>query len=186
MSTFSQLQTKPARKAPGFVILEPHHYVAEYPNVPRTPVAVGVFPISEHTLQIVMAEAAKDARLYYPDADADDPLINKHFDEALMKLAVARGTCDPNDVTKSFFAQPDDEIGDAWRPDTIRRVWDKLEEVTISTSAVVEPATDEELTRLSELMAEGLVSLLSSSQELRLRKLLRFCLDELEAIKELA
>lgn len=173
------------RKPPTFVVLEPADWCQDYPNVPTEPVAVGVFPISEKTLQTVIGEAAKDARLYLPDAAEDDPLLNKQFEESLLKLTVARATCDPNDVTQAYFQHPDDEVGEAWPPGTIRRIWDELERVTIETSAVTEPADDEDLERLADMLSAGLVGKLVSSQELRIRKLAAFMIGELSAIQEL-
>jgi hypothetical protein len=184
--TFNKsVATQSARKPPGFVVLEPAHWKSDYPNAPRSAVAVGVFPISENDLQVAMAEAAKDARLYYPEADEDDELLTKHFNETLISLAVARAICQPNDVEAPYFPQPDDQVREAWLPATIRRIWDELETVTIATSPIMAAASDEDLERLAALMSKGLVSKMASAGQLRARKLLKFCLEELEAVDAL-
>lgn len=182
MSTFSQLPQQIRIHKPDAVVqIAPRDWHAEWPDKPSTTVAVGLRCISELDTSAILAQAATAARDLFPDADHDDPDLVEAFNGLLMRLAVARATCKPEDAVAAFFDLPDDQIAEAWLPSTIRRLWDELERVTIETSCVREPAADDELAELNALIVMGRIDSLSAPAELRLRKLLAFCLSELRA-----
>lgn len=187
MPAFAQRQhAKLPPKPPGVVVLKPEHWHAEWASIPTADVAVGVRPLSELEVQQVMAEAAKTARLYHPEADSDDPVLSKALDEALISCAVARAATNPNDARDPYFTAADEMVPLAWLPATIRRFWDELNRVTIASSPIVDPASDETLSELAGLIERGNVTKLLPSRELRLRKLLAFCIDELKAAEATA
>lgn len=184
MGAFSNYQAQKASKPATVVLLKPENFCSTWPEAPRSDVAVGVRLLSELEVQQVKAEAAKQARAYYPDVEYDDELMDKAFQDELMKLAVARATTSPNDAALPYFPAPDDMIGEAWLPSTIRRLWDELERCTIERSPIARPAGDEDLKKLALLIEKGHVTKLADAQQLRLRKLMRFALEELEAVDE--
>lgn len=180
MPTFSQIPAQiRIRKAPAVVQLAPSEWHDEWPDKPSASVAVGLRCISELDTESIKAQAAKAARELYPEAEYDDADIADAFNGALMRLAVARATCKPDDAGAPFFEMPEDQIAEAWLPATVRKLWDRLERLTIETSCVVEPAADDQVAELCGLLATGGASKLTTAAELRLRKLLSFCLDEL-------
>lgn len=183
MPGFSTIVNARARKPAAIILLKPEHFSPAWPDIPKNDVAVGVRLLSENEVQIIKAEASKIARNYYPEADEDDELLNDCFAEELMKLAVARATTNPNDAGEAYFPAPDDMVGEAWPPKTIRRLWDELERCTIERSPIQAEIADEELEELAELLRPALVGKLMASQQVRLRKLLRFTLDELRSMR---
>lgn len=174
--------TKAAPTPAGFVVLEPSAYADSWADKPRESVAIGLSPLSEEQAQICKAEAAKWALENYPDLAHDDPLLNEACEDRLVTLAVARATCSPNDARQPFFQCADDDVPEAFRPDTIRRLWDELERITIASSAVTPEVNAEDLAELRDLLSYA--DKLSMKRGARLRKLLAFCLGELRAVKE--
>jgi len=182
VSGFSQAIQANTRKPPGFVLLEPSAFADDWQDKPRAAVAIGVTPLSETQTQIVKASAAKIARELYPESEQDDDDIVHAYEDKLMTLAVARATTDANDASRAYFACPDDDVPAALTSGAIRRLWDELERVTIATNPNMPEADEDDLAELPELL--GHVDGLTRARGIRLRKLLRFCVDELRAVKE--
>lgn len=184
-SAFSKKLAEAPPKPPAILVLKPEHYASSWPDRPKADVAAGVRTLSERELQEVAGEAAKDARLFHPDANTtEDGPFTLAYEDAIVRLAAGRCLTNPNDSRDPFFSAADEMVGMALTKTTIRRVWDELEKVTISTSPVMEPATDDEIADLAGLLTGELVAKLSPAAELRMRKLLGFCLEELKGTRD--
>jgi len=183
MSAFAQRIALDAPRPLAIEVLKPEHFCSDWQNVPHGEVAVGVKLLSESELQQVLAEAAREVQLLYPDGDPNGPLMIKAYEDALVRLAVGRCATNPNDARDPYFAASDEMVGAAWPSGTIRRIWDTLERVTIAHSPVAEPAHDDDVRALMELIGRGMVDKMMPARQLRTRKLLAFLLAELRAVE---
>jgi hypothetical protein len=181
-SAFAKKLAEQPPKPAAVLVLKPEHYASDWPDRPKCDVAAGLRTLSERELQQIAGEAGKDARLHHPDAESttDGPFALA-FEDAVVRLAAGRCLTNPNDATDPFFAAADEMVGMAFTPKTIRYIWDQLEKFTIANSPVMEAATDDDITQLIGVL--DLVEKLAPAAQLRMRKLLGFCLEELQAVQ---
>lgn len=182
-SAFAKKLAESPPKPTSIIVLKPEHFASDYAEAPKSDIAVGVRTLSEKEMQQVAGEAAKEARLYHPDASTiDDGPFTLAYEDAIIKLAVGRCLTNPNDSRDPYFAAADEMVGMAFTAPTIRRVWDELEKTTLANSPIIEAATDDEIADMIELLQAGLVEKLMPAPQLRLRKLLSFVHEELQSI----
>lgn len=184
MAAFSQIAATRSRKPAAIVVLGPKHFSPAWQDLPEADVAVGIRLLSEDDVQQVKAAAAKNARAYYPEVEDDDELLNDCFKDELIKLCVARAACNANDAADPYFVAPDEMVGEAFLPSTIRRLWDELERCTIATSPVLPPADADAVEALRRLLKANVQDKLTDAARLRALKLVRFLADELGAAEE--
>jgi hypothetical protein len=183
VSGFTNHVAASAPKPAAVEVLKPEHFASDWQAIPEAAVAVGIKVLSEAEVQQVLAESAKEARLLYPDSPDDSPIIVKAYEDALVRLAVGRCVTNPNDARDPYFPAADEMVGVAWPSATIRRIWDVLERVTIACSPVAEPANDDDVRALCELLDKKLIGKMTAARELRTRKLVAFMLAELRAVE---
>ena len=87
--------------------------------------------------------------------------------------------CDANDATKSYFVAAQDTIGRAVPPETIARVWSEYHLAVRRTDTSAPKISDEEAARLGRLLTAGHVSHLPVPMQSEVRRLLRWCLDQI-------
>lgn len=186
---FSTIE-RASRKPPAMVQVQPVVWAPTWKDAPEEPVMVGLRPLSEADLVFCNGEAVKLAIQFYPlatDAAAVEAR-DRAYNEALMRLAVSRGTCDPNDVTQpwEFWGKygGDEVVRDALTTNGLKMLWDALERVTIETSAVEPEATDQDIIELLTKAPKALAAM-PTWQAARTRRLLHFLLNQcLEALGE--
>lgn len=172
---FSQLAPpEPAR----ILTLPPSAWHASYGKRPAGDVALGLRLPSEADVLAAHAEASKEA-----DASGRTGEARAfRFNEALVVWLLAATLCDPNEARKPYFERADEEVREALTPEALRHLWHQLEEAQLSLSPVRPLATDEEAGELGlELLDGDCLAALPTPQATRLRRLLRFCLDELRS-----
>lgn len=153
------------------VVVKPSAWTSSYPKRPEGEVALGLRLPSERELLTAHAEATKEAD------GRPEPDHSFRFQEALIAWTLGAALCDPNDAGKPYFQRGDEEIREAFPPETLRHLWHELERAQVAHSPVRPEITDEEARLLAQLLAQGA---LERAPAPRLRRLLRFCLDELD------
>ncbi len=185
MAAFSQTVQKSTRQPMAIVKLGPADWCDTWPDRPATSVAVGLSAFSEANALTCLGEAVKAAddllpRAHHTDADWIDAR-----NELMMLWAISCAMCDPNDATTTFMSSQDSgSVAQALKPETIRFMWDELEKAIIARSPVRNEATDEELAQLAEHLRSGSIAKVAAGQQMRLRKMAAYMLDELVCAAE--
>ena len=167
----------PGRPADKIIVLPPQAFADAYSKRPQADVAVGLRRLSERETITALTEARKEGS----DGGREGEAAIERLNEALLCWSLSFATCDPNDVSKPYFERADEEVREAFPPETLRRLWDELELLHAGGSLLLPEASDTDLAELTECLAEGALSALTPPKALRVRRWLRFCLDELRA-----
>jgi hypothetical protein len=104
----------------------------------------------------------------------------------MIRWIVARGTTDPNDVALPFelWAEaPEDIVKDALTPEGAKAIYDAIERLAIETSPVLEEATLDDVGELFAFAFEAFPKMPPEKAK-RVRRLLKFCLNEIEPFVE--
>jgi hypothetical protein len=133
---------------------------------------IGIRLISEEDVQQARAEAAQIAENLHPGPAISDDKIAA-FNDALMRLAVARSACKPDDITEPFFALGELEVRHKLTSQTVLRLWTELDSLHVASSPSI-PAIDEE--GFGHLLAmwgrSDIIEHMESGEALRVRRLL--------------
>ncbi len=175
--------TKAAAVKPSRIVLLPiEAFASDWAGRPQSPtVALGLRRLCDGDLQAAKAGASKFVLKIYADDKGfirDMPAANDAFNDALMRHAVARATCDPNDATKSYFPMAEETVRMALTSDGIARLWNEYVLMTRTTGADFPPATDDELGRLARALTGGAVQRLEDGKQAEVRKLAAWCLQQ--------
>lgn len=168
---FVELPVAPA----GTVVLQPQAWAATYKKRPADAVALGLRLPSEGELITAQAQATEEAAQRGRTGEARA----WRFNEALVCWTLAAALCDPNDAGKPYFERADEEVRSAFPDETLRHLWHELERLRLETSPVRKAATDAEVADLATLLADGALAAVPEPGATRLRRLLRFVLEEI-------
>ena len=198
MSAFSRLQARaqgqaaktggavgvasaPARIPPPLVaVLPPSGFADAWPDKPKEPVPIGIRLVASDDLRFARSEAARIACDLHP-VDGDENNWRDAFNDTLMQLVVARATCQPHDVTRPFWDVPDENVKLALSSSGLAALWEAWDDLYRSSDALAPQASDDELGRLAELLADGSAwGRLDLAEAERTRRLLRHALATME------
>ena len=171
------------RAAPRTVELTPDRFADTWEGRPIEPIVVGLRVPAEADLQSARDNAA--ALVSDKKGLTEEGVVNAHND-ALLSIAVARGICDPNDVTAAhpFFELADDIVPLALKSNTIRWLFDEIERLHVEQSPIFPEATPEEVLALSDLLAtEDPFCRANPVDAMRARRYLRFALDLIDPVE---
>jgi hypothetical protein len=166
------------RKPHRIVVLTPDAFSDEWEGKPAVDVAIGLRLISQQAADTGRKEAEREAVGFYAEMRGtplpSDPeeAINV-YNDALMVTAVARGTCDPNDVDTPYWRCPDDMVRLALTPEGVRRIYDEIVILHAVHSPGRQAAEDDDVEQLGRILASG--PLLEDED----RKLIAYLLDRL-------
>jgi hypothetical protein len=133
---------------------------------------MGFVVLADDDIQYARAQAVAYAKRM---ADELEERVDV-FNDALMRIAVARGTTSPHDARERYFgAMAEDTVGIALTTDGVRRVYEELVAVAVERSPIRREASDEEMADLPERLAAAPPALAS-----RLRRVIGYALDALE------
>lgn len=177
MSTFRSVVSEAPRKPVRTLWLQPDAFSDAWPDKSPAPVEIGLRLIGQVDVEQARAQAAAKAVAMHDESDVSGQV--EAYNDTLMCIAVARGTCDPVDVTEPWMLMPEENIPLALTPQAIRFVWDELERLHIERSPLAPSASDEDIASLARRLARGEVGNHAPPVAGRLRKLLAFCLAEL-------
>lgn len=116
--------------------LAPDAYLEECEGKPKTPIVVGLrTPNDKDYARARQAET----------------------EDAFLLELVAVGLCDPNDCRRAHpsFPAPHDQIPIQLKPQTIRYLFDRIEQLHLETSPTIPLASDEELFLLGDALQLG-------------------------------
>lgn len=160
------------------VTLPPSSWVA-LDGAPTGEIAVGIRCLSQQEIMTAKAEATKEA------AARGGGGRGERYNEALLAWTVGFSVCDPNDASKPFFRLGDEDARRRLTPEALRRLWDETEMAHLETSPLRPEASDTDLAELALTLTDpGAWERLSPGDAVRLRRLLRFALEELAPPEE--
>lgn len=180
MSAFSVVEK---RKPPSNVVVPLRAFDETWESRPKGDVCIGLRLVAEDDIQTARSQAGKIAKKLHPRAavgSLDQELWFDAYRDALVRWIVARGTCDPNDVTRAWegwSTAPEDIVAIALTTDGVRLIFNAWERMRIASDPTTPEATDEEIVKLA--MAQDRLSTLPRAEAACLRRLLRHCLDQL-------
>lgn len=185
MSSFASLE---ARRPLGFVTVPPLAFTDEWENRPKAPVAIGLRLVAEADVFTARAQGRRRANEAFPNlSENPNELVMwvDAFNDAFLAHFLAIAMCDPNDATafwEPFKAAPEDMTRRFVTSDGLRLIYDAWERMRIENDPTQREASDEEISGLTELLAER-ADLLGRPRAMRIRRLLAFCADELASVK---
>lgn len=184
MGAFSAVVAARPKQALRVVELPPSAYADGWGSKPSAPVRVGLRLISDAEIQTARGEAVRAAMTLHPHADAaqasQDPNWIDAFNDALMRWAVARATCVPEDISKPFFPVAEDTVKEALTSQGIKALFEALELLVVEQSPLSPEATDEDLGDLVQVLQHGAALTKMPPGEARaLRRLLGHALERL-------
>lgn len=182
---FSSIQkkTKLTPRLPRVITLPPSAWADHRSDKPREPVPIGIRLISEEDVQIARSTAAKIATELVPVGGEDDRIAA--YNDALCRVAAARGTCAPHDAEQSFFAMGELEIRERMTSEGVRRIWQEIEALHISGNPSLAEIDDEGLAHLFALLDRNAIDELPREDMLRVRRLLEICRSQLAEVDPL-
>lgn len=188
MPSFSEVEQQ---RPPSHVNVPPTAWASAWADRPLEEVCIGLRLVPDADLEDARIEAYRRAKGLVPDheksAEATEVFIAT-FQDALVRWVIARGTCDPNDVYRPWEtwadAAEDIAVEQALTDHGAQLIYDAWERMRLEANIGLAAASDADLALLPELLRR-LPRLAESSRtsELRLRRLLRFVLEELEEVE---
>lgn len=160
-------------------------YSDNWGEKPHSDVAIGLRLLSESDIQCARAEASKQSAMWYEAREGeavDEESRTEAFNDSLIRFAVARGTCDPNNKSKGFFDLAEETVRLALTSEGARFIWDEIIRLHIGTGVNIRAILPEDVAVLARLLQRGSIDLLPPAKKLEVRKLLTHCLDALLAV----
>lgn len=190
MATLSQslntLRGQSGKIAPPRTLTLPASiFASDWGARPKDSIAVGLRSLSEGDLQTSTSEATKFALGVHPEGG--EAFVDA-YNDALIRWALARGLCDPNDVHGPcpVLPLPDEEaVRCAFTKAGARWIFDELERLQIETSPIYPEADEDDIRALGDFLSrDEPLWPLEGLRERRARRLLRFVLEEIQAAHE--
>lgn len=186
MSAFSALLASRERKAARTVDVPMSAWADDYASAPRDVVVMGLRRLAEKELETARAEAAKRAWSMHPEPHDEANRIDC-FNDALIRWAIGRALCMPDDVGQNWFDEAqEDVVAQAFTVDGARYIWDHLDMLAVSESPVVPEATDEDVGKLAKLVADGSLAKLPMRQQSAARRYIGAVLEMISPETEAA
>ena len=168
----------------GTEVIPARAFSPEWDGKPDDEVCFGIRPLSNTDIDFVRGEAFKRMQAAFPGIDVSrdevtTELATQAYNDGLMRLAVARGTCDPNDARRPhpvWQGMADDIVHDALTVEGTKAIYDALERTTIAASPVRREIKDDELEELITKAPKALAAM-PDWQARRVRRLLAWALD---------
>jgi hypothetical protein len=124
------------RKPPRVISLKPSAWADSWKDKPQGPIDIGIRRVAEEDIQAAKSEAARIcAEIVTSGADEDDRV--SAYNDALIRVAAARGTSSPVDVSAPFFVMGEDEIREKMTPEGVRALWDAINALHIADSPLL-------------------------------------------------
>jgi hypothetical protein len=126
--------------------------------------------------------AARKATELHPTLGPGDDLWVERYNQALMHYAIARGTCQPDDVDTPFWEMAEDLVPIALSEHGVLRLYSELEILTMTESVVTQEIGDDGLARLASLLQSKTIwAGRNAVEKRRIGRLLTSVLGMLEA-----
>lgn len=143
----AKLTIKPLRVA----ILPITAWATDYEGRAIQPVEIGLKILSESDIQSARSEAVRAAWNCIPGEPGDTKTEERieAFNDALIRFAVARGTCKPTDATLPYWDMAEDVVSLALTTDGIKFLWEELQKLKIERSPLSAEIDDDEASSLA-------------------------------------
>lgn len=188
MPAFSQIENQ---HPPSVIVVPPEAFASTWSDRPDEDVTIGLRFVPDAQLEDARVEAYRRAERLFPKHEANaeaNQLFIATFQDTLLRWIIARGTCDPNNVHKPWYAwsaAPEDIVVEQALTDQgAQLIFDAWERMRLAANIGLAVATDADLALLPELLTRlPAMAEVSRTRALRLRRLLRFVLEELESVE---
>lgn len=187
MGTFTRRAGAPERRAAQTVVDVPADAWADtWARKPLGGTKVGLRLIADSDIQDARETAAREAWRRHPEG-RDEDVRTEAYNDALVRWVVGRAACRHDDVSKSFWQMPEDEVAVQLTSHGIRLLYDRYEELKLEKSVLGSEATAEDLSHLGALLSDPSLSAgLADELSRRDRRMLKICLDHIRAAFGLA
>lgn len=188
MSTFADTGAQRDRKPQKIVVLAPSSFAFDYPQRPSDEVALGLRTISERDVQIAKAEASKAMIRTYgePDGSLRDPeKAFEYWNDAFTTYALARATCDANDIEKPYFPRAEDTIGKALTSEALQKLWAEYSLMSRTTGDRAKIG-DDEAEQLGKALERGALRGLEAGVQGEVRKCLAWVHEQMAGVLDAA
>jgi hypothetical protein len=161
------------------VVLPSSAFADEWPHKPHADVAIGLRLLSEQDIKIAKGQAKAALLRAQTGHKVDVPVLSwELYNDELMRYAMARATTDCNDIAKTYFQHAEDTIQVALTSRGVARLWDAYTKMLVATSPASPQATDDDVVRLSRILAQpGVLDRLESGKRAEARKVLAYVLE---------
>ncbi|HEY1956693.1 MAG TPA: hypothetical protein VGH28_13830 [Polyangiaceae bacterium] len=149
---------------------------------PKAPVCAGFRALSAADVREIRNMASEEAWKLH-ERPLDEANRIDAFNDALMRLAVARSSCDPNDVERPWSVlgvARDDNVAIALSEGGVKMLYDEVERASVLASPTRADATNADVLELFDLL-ETTLDKMTPERAARVRRWLGFCLDEIRA-----
>ena len=187
MTTFGHAaELAEARMPPDAITVPVAAWSPEWEERPKDDVCLGLRPVPPRDLEDARKAAADAATTLFPRAIEGEPFFSlwaDHYHDMLLRSIVARGTCDPNDVTEpwsGWHEDPDDLARMHLTTSGAQLIFDAWERMRLAHDVTTPPATDEDVEEMADLLPE--LDRLERGRAMRVRRLLAFVLAELRSL----
>lgn len=170
-----------AARRPERVVELPLIAWADIQGKPSSPLPIGLRVPSAQ--QYRDAESAGfEAESFLDAADEEGRVLA--YNQALMVEALAVACCLAVDVMAPFFADGVLEIQRRLTPEGIRRLWQELEVLRISTTPGMPEATDEGFSHLIAIWERGIaLDRMPTEEAKKMRRLIEFVRQQMAAVE---
>jgi len=183
MPAFSQVElVATARKPVHTHLVDPSAFSDAWKNRPTQKVCAGFRPLSGDDVRSIRKTASDESWNLHP-RELDESNRVDAFNDAVMRLAVARSVCDPNDVEKPWGVlgvAAEDNAAIALSVEGIRELYIHVGLAARAASPTQLEATDEDLLELFDLLPLALERM-PVDRASRARRWLGFLLEECRA-----
>jgi hypothetical protein len=177
MTTFSSANNGP-RPAPKVIELPPSAFADDWDNRPSEPMRVGLRLIAEGDIERARASALVRAQETIAEGGQDRV---DAFNDAIMRLVIARATCMPDDVREPFFNLPEEDVQAALTTDAVKLLWHEYDVLKVESCTYLPEADEDDLVDLSvALLDQDAWGALTVEKSKRLRRIARHMLEELD------
>lgn len=188
MPSFSEVESL---RPPSSVVVPVNAFATTWSGRPDDEVCIGLRFVADVELEDARLEAFRRAKELVPNHQKSEEATEvfiASFHDTLIRWIIARGTCDPNDALKSWSgwaAAPEDIVRTALTDHGAQLLFDAWERMRIESNIGMRAATDDDIALLPDLL-KRLPKMTETHrlEALRIRRLLRFVLEELETVED--
>jgi len=164
-------------------VVPPSIFRDDWTDKPTESICCGIRNISLEDVSTIRKMSAEHAVKSYPSYVDEEPRIEA-YNDSILRLIVARSTCDANNVAEPWEiwqGMPEDMAEVALSVEGARWMYGQIERIRIESCITLPEATDEAIEELADLFAIARMNI-TEAQEQRVRRLLQFVTDELSEI----
>lgn len=180
MTVYSAFTEAQGKAPPRVVKLQPEAFSSKWKGAPRTEIAVGLTLVSAADIETAKTAAATESWHMFPKKE-DAAERYDAFRDILVRWLIARGTCDPRDVTKPlpiWKEAPEDIVREALSVEGMKALWDELDLLWTESSPVAQEIDDAGIYDIA-VLSEYVFERMPEMNARRIRRLLFACVHEM-------